>query len=109
MLLLYIIRLLIGGAFTLTGLVTVVLSIIGVYRFNYVLNRMHVAASCDTLGLLMMTIGLIILNGWDISGLKLLLILIFFWIANPVTGHLISKLEVDTNENIEEECEVIER
>ena len=97
----------IAAALILCGVVTIGIAIFGVYRFNFVINRMHIAAACDTLGILMILIGLIILNGFNVMSLKLILIVGFMWLANPVSSHLICKLEIETNEHIEEECEVI--
>lgn len=99
-----------SAAFIFAGLAIVVIAIVGIYRFNFILNRMHIAAAADTLGLLLITVGLIILDGIDPSTLKLIVIVVFFWMANPVVGHLIMKLEVDTikPEDLKKECEVIE-
>lgn len=80
---------------------------IGVNRFHYVLNRMHAAALGDTLGIGFVLIGLMIHNGLTFVSLKLLLIIIFFWMASPVCSHLISNLEVQTNPDVEKECEII--
>ncbi|MBE6114651.1 MAG: monovalent cation/H(+) antiporter subunit G [Erysipelotrichaceae bacterium] len=97
----------IAAALILSGVVIIGIAIFGVFRFNFVINRMHIAAACDTLGIMMILFGLIILNGFNVMSLKLLLIIGFMWLANPVSSHLICKLEIETNENIEEECEVI--
>ena len=97
----------IAAVLILSGLVTIGIAIFGVFRFNFVINRMHIAAACDTLGILMMLLGLIILSGFTSMSLKLILIVFFMWLANPVSSHLISKLEIETNEKIEEECEVM--
>lgn len=102
------IRFIIAAIFILGGLVTIGIAIFGVYRFNFVLNRMHIAAACDTLGMLMMLIGLLILGGLSATSLKLFLIIAFMWLANPVCSHLVCKVEVETNSKIEEECEVVE-
>uniref|UniRef100_UPI003561D106 cation:proton antiporter n=1 Tax=Enterocloster aldenensis TaxID=358742 RepID=UPI003561D106 len=101
------IRLIAAAVFILAGLVIICIALFGVFRFNYILNRMHIAAACDTLGILLLLIGLIILTGFTIMGLKLFLIIGFMWLANPVCSHLICKVEVTTNERIDEECEVI--
>ena len=45
-------------------------------------------------------------NGLTFVSLKLLLIIIFFWNASPVCSHLISNLEVQTNPDLEKECEI---
>ncbi len=100
-------QLILGTVFLLGGLAIIGMALFGVFRFNYILNRMHVAASCDTLGILMMLLGLIILNGPSWFSLKLFLIIAFLWMANPVCSHLICKAEVETNEKLDEECEVI--
>ncbi len=79
------------------GLFILVASVRGVYKFHYVLNRMHAAAMGDTLGILFVLLGLIVSASdlWLI--VKLILIIVFLWIANPVGSHLIARLEVNTN------------
>ena len=89
------------------GLASLFATTVGLFRFHYVLNRIHVAAKCDTFGILMTFSSLIVMSGWNAASLKLFLIIAFLWIANPVSGHLIAHLEVATNPKILEECEVI--
>ncbi len=103
-----LIRLASGGIFIFVGLLTIILAIIGVYRFNYVLNRMHLAATCDTMGMLFILIGLVILEGFTFTTFKLMCIVVFFWLSSPICSHLISNAEVDTNSKINDECEDIE-
>lgn len=87
-----------GSVFLLAGLAIFVLEIIGVFRFKYVLNRMHAAAMGDTLGMGCSLIGLIIMNGLNFTSLKLFLVVIFLWFSSPVSSHLIARLEVATDE-----------
>jgi len=94
--------LLIGGLVALLG------TALGVFRFKYVLNRIHFAAKCDTFGVLLIFLSLIIMMGFTFASLKLLLVLVFIWITNPVSSHLVAHLEVSTNPNIANECEVIQ-
>jgi multicomponent Na+:H+ antiporter subunit G len=91
----------------LAGLLILFATTVGLFRFHHVLNRIHAAAKCDTFGILLTFSSLTVMFGWDVSSLKLLLIIAFHWLANPVSGHLIAHLEVATNPNIREECEVI--
>lgn len=91
--------LLIGGLSVLT------IGVIGVYRFDYVLNRMHAAAMGDTLGLLISMVALVVSAQDVFTALKLLLIVVFLWIASPVSSHLICRLEVATNPNLPVETE----
>ena len=100
------IRFIAGVALLLIGLVIFVLQLLGVYKFKYVLNRMHAAAMGDTLGISVSLIGVILLSGWNITSLKMALIIAFLWMASPVSSHLIARMEVITNEHLEENCEL---
>jgi len=93
--------LLLGGMIALLG------TVVGIFRFSYVLDRIHVAAKCDTFGLLLTFSSLMLMLGWNVASLKILLILVFIWITHPVASHLIANLEASTNPNITRRCEVI--
>lgn len=87
-----------GAAFLLTGLAIFILEMIGVFRFRYVLNRMHAAAMGDTLGIGSAMTGLIIMNGLNFTSAKLFLVIVFLWLSSPVSSHLIARLEITTDE-----------
>ena len=70
-----ILRLAIGTILIFIGLLIIVLAIIGIYRLNYVLNRMHVAATCDTLGMLFILVGLVFFEGISFRLIVLYLII----------------------------------
>ena len=99
------IQFLLGIGFLLAGLFMFAVELIGVFKFKYVLNRMHAAAMGDTIGLGLCLVGLIILCGFNYTSLKMALIIVFLWLASPVSSHLIARLEVTTNEEIEKFCE----
>lgn len=100
------IRLLAGSAFLICGLVIFFTEIYGVFHLDYVLNRMHATAMGDTLGIASCLIGLIIFSGINFTSLKLLLIIVFLWLASPVSSHVLARLEVATNENLAAHCTV---
>ena len=95
------IQFLAGAALILCGVFIFVIEMIGVFRFKYVLNRMHAAAMGDTLGIGFSLVGLIIMSGWNFTSLKLLCVIIFLWFSSPASSHLIARLEVTTNEDPE--------
>lgn len=103
-----IIRLMLMIFFIAIGLFTFGVATYGLYKFKYILNRVHVASVCDTLAPLSVLIGLMIYNGFNIFILKLFIILIFMWLTNPVSTHLVSQMEIMTNKDIDKECEVVE-
>lgn len=100
------VRLGLGCAFLLCGLVIFFTEIFGVFHFNYVLNRMHATAMGDTLGIASCMAGLIIFSGFNFTSLKLLLVVVFLWFASPVSSHVLARLEVATNENLSSHCKV---
>lgn len=100
------IRFLAGTCLLAAGVVTFLLEILGVFKFRYVLNRMHAAAMGDTLGIGAVLAGLMILFGFRLVTLKLALVLIFLWCASPVSSHLISRLECTINEDLGKSCEI---
>lgn len=101
------IRFLVGALFLLAGMSIFVVEMIGVFRFKYVLNRMHAAAMGDTLGIGFSLAGLIIMNGFNFTSLKLLFVIVFLWFSSPASSHLIARLEVTTDEEREKHYRMI--
>jgi multicomponent Na+:H+ antiporter subunit G len=83
------------------------LEIFGVYRFKFVLNRMQIAATGDTLGIGLCLIGLMVANGWDATTAKLALVIVFLWCASPVSSHMIARLEYTTDQTLLENCRMV--
>ena len=102
------VQFLLGVGFLFTGIAIFVIQLLGVFEFRYVLNRMHAAAMGDTLGLGSCMFGLMILSGFSFTSVKMALVVIFLWLASPVSSHLIARLEVTTNPHLKEFCELPE-
>ena len=102
------IRLVIAAVLILGGLFVLGIATLGIFRFESVLNRIHVAAKCDTLGALLVLVGLTVLSGPGAFSLKLTLVIAFLWLANPVASHLVARAEVATNERIGEPCDILD-
>ena len=94
----------IGLALFLFGLFVFFSAVLGLFRFDYVLNRMHAAAVGDALGIFCILAGLVFLHGWSLPAAKTLLILVFLWLTSPVASHLIAEMEVLTIPAIHAEC-----
>ncbi len=95
-------REIIAAIFIIAGLIVFLISVIGVFRFQYVLNRIHAAALGDTLGLVLIVVGVMILASNFFAGAKLFLIILFFWLSSPLATHSIARVEILTNKNYEE-------
>lgn len=101
------IRFILSVVFLLGGVVIFLVEIFGMYRFRFVLNRMQIAATGDTLGLGLCLIGLMIANGANLVTAKMLLVLLFFWAASPVSSHVLSRMEYTTDEHITDHLRIV--
>ncbi len=101
------IRLIISAVLMILGLVVFTTSIVGNFRFAYVLNRMQASSLSDTLGAMLIILSLIVASGLTLTSLKLVLMIAFLWFANPVAGHFLAKTEIISDEKIKEKCEVV--
>lgn len=88
------IKTLLGAASLLLGVLVLVVSTIGIYRMKHPLNRIHVASKCDTLGTILIFLGLGLYMGWHIATLKLGLILAFMWLTSPVSSHMLGQAQL---------------
>ena len=75
------------------GLFFFMVGTLGIIRFPDVFTRAHSAAKCDTLGVVLCLLSLVVLEGLNMVSLKIILILVFVWMANPTATHLIAKAE----------------
>ena len=83
------------------GVAVIAISILGLFRFRDALERLHAGALTDTLGLLLMVAGLGVLCGLHWNTAKLVLLVIILWATNPVSSHLIARMELITGRDIE--------
>ena len=90
------IRFLLGALLLLSGTFFIVSSVVGNFRFRYVLARMHAAGLGDTLGTLLLFAGILILCGFSVFTLKLLLIILLMWTTGAASSHLIMQMEINS-------------
>lgn len=81
----------VSGLTIAAGCFIILVAAIGVVRFPDFYSRMHPAGKADTLGQGLVLIGMILYEGFTFVGLKLFLIIIFIFIANPTATHAIAK------------------
>ncbi len=96
------IREIIAALCIILGLFVFLCATFGVFRFKYVMNKMHAAALGDTMGLFLLVLGLMILGGGFFVIAKFVLIILFLWLTSPIATHLIAKVELLTNPDAEE-------
>ena len=91
------------------GLCCLVSGVVGVFRFKYALNRLHAAAILDTVGILLMLLGVIVATGFTFTSAKILIVIAFLWLTSPVSGHLIGRMEVTINDELDRDMTVADR
>src|SRR5699024_8610445 len=78
------------------GVLVVVIAAVGLFRFRQTLDLLQASALADTLGLFLITAGLLVLCGFTVHSAKLILAAVILWTVNPVAAHLIARMEVLT-------------
>ena len=81
----------IAGIFILGGLFFLTVSSIGIIRLPDFYSRNHGVGKSETLGTMLMLIGLAIYEGFEITSAKLLMIVVFVFLANPTATHIIAR------------------
>jgi multicomponent Na+:H+ antiporter subunit G len=76
--------LLAGGAFCIIGM-------IGLHRMPDLYTRMHAASVTDSLGAILMTLGMVLQAGFTLLALKLLIILLLILLVGPAVTHALAK------------------
>ena len=92
------IRLLFAAPFLALGLFLFFSEVVGFFKFQYVMNRMHAAAIGDTLGIASIVIAVAILTGSFAATCKLIVILVFMLLTGPVLTHMIANEEVSSHQ-----------
>ena len=72
------------------GLIFVLSGVVGVLRLPDFYTRLHALGKCDTLGVGLMVAGLALRSGTQ-DALKMLLILVFIMLANPLATHALAR------------------
>lgn len=103
-----VIRFILSVVCTLGGLFVVISGVLGVFRFRDALSRMHAAALIDTIGLLLLLLGLMIAEGLTVTAGKMAVVIPFLWLASPVSSHLLARMEVTINDRLDNSMKVVD-
>ncbi len=104
-----VIRFIISAVLTLTGLFVLISGVMGVYRFKYALSRLHAAALVDTAGIMLMLCGLMAATGFTVTTGKMIAVILFLFLTSPVSSHLIGRLEVNINSELDKDMTVTDQ
>ncbi|PRX32635.1 multisubunit sodium/proton antiporter MrpG subunit [Orenia metallireducens] len=85
-----ILREIIAYVFLITGTYFLISNAIGMIRFPDFYLRLHASSKCLIAGSISVLMGCIVLEGISYISLKLIIIIIFLLITNPVAIHAIA-------------------
>lgn len=75
------------------GLFALLTALLGLFRFDYALNRLHAAAIADTLALGLVLLGVMVAVGFRAVLWKLVLVLVIQWYTSPLSSHMLAQFE----------------
>lgn len=81
----------ISMVFIVLGIIFMLAGSIGMLRLPDFYSRSHAISKSDTLGVIFVIGGLIIYEGFTQSSLKLLFIILFIALSNPVGSHALAR------------------
>lgn len=93
------IKTILAAVFFLAAVFLFFSGIFGLFKFKYVMNRMHAVALGDTFGIIFIVAGCILMRGFSMASLKMILIPVFMFLTGPVVTHLIGQVEVLCHKN----------
>jgi len=73
------------------GIFFLLVGSIGLLRLPDFYSRAHATGKSDTLGIMLVFLGLIIIEGFTLNSAKLLLILVFIGLTNPAATNAIMR------------------
>jgi multicomponent Na+:H+ antiporter subunit G len=77
--------------FVVFGAFFMLVGSIGVIRLPDFFTRSHATSKSDTLGIMLVLGGLAFYEGLTITGIKLIMIILFVALANPVGSHALAR------------------
>lgn len=95
------VRIAVALALIFLGILVVLVAALGLFRLKGAINRLHAGAMADTMGVLCVLCGLMVLCGWTVHTAKLALVLVILWLTNPISSHLIAKTELLTAHDLD--------
>ncbi|TVQ67046.1 MAG: Na+/H+ antiporter subunit G [Balneolaceae bacterium] len=73
------------------GIIFMFVGSVGIIRLPDFYSRTHAVSKSDTLGIIFVMLGLVVYEGATQSSLKLILIILFIALSNPVGTHALAR------------------
>ena len=80
-----------SAVFLVAGGLVLIIGAVGMIRFPEFFTRLHAASVIDTLGCMLVILGLLLQSGFSIVTIKLVLIVVFILFTSPTATHALAK------------------
>lgn len=80
-----------GWVMVVAGLAFILTGIVGVLRLPDFYSRLHAVGKSDTLGVALTGLGVALLDGHPENAARIVIIVIFVWLANPTATHALGR------------------
>lgn len=94
-----------GNVSMIVGVVFMIIGVFGVFRFKDFYSRALITPKIDIVGFLFMMVGIMLKQGLNFFTAKILIILFFYIITNPIATHSIAKSAYRSGYRIKKERE----
>lgn len=85
------IQLVLSGILICMGIFFMLVGSIGILKLQDFYTRTHAISKSDALGVMFVVVGLIVYEGFTQNSLKLLFIVVFIFLANPIGSHALAR------------------
>lgn len=75
----------------MAGLAFMLIGSIGILRLPDFFSRTHAASKVDTVGIIVLLVGIAVVEGATINSAKILVAIIFLCLTNPVAAHALAR------------------
>ena len=82
----------IASLLLIIGCIFIGFSVFGILRYRNIFTKILLISKVDTVATLTIIIGLIFYQGFDASSIKLIILIVFLMITNPINTHMIARV-----------------
>ncbi|MEG0291667.1 MAG: monovalent cation/H(+) antiporter subunit G [Anaerovoracaceae bacterium] len=97
------IREILASGFLISGFIFMIISTVGVLKFDDFYKRLHASGVGESFAFVLMAIGLFIYDGLTFTSVKIFFIILALFMINTVGTHLIAKAAYQSKHGISKE------
>lgn len=87
-----------ANVFLTIGIFFLIAGAFGINRLEGIIPKLLTSSLIDTMGVIVIFVGLFLKTGFSPIGIRLIIVLIFLLLTNPVINHVITKAAISEEE-----------